>query len=99
MKNSIKLNKKKLAVATTSALLAMLYANIAKAASTPYPEVPLIWQSGTTVIKPNILLFLDTSGSMSLGVNGQGVGGADKPNSRLSIAKNAITNVIGSTRE
>lgn len=36
----------------------------AAAATQPYPSVPLIWQAGTLAIKPNILLFIDTSGSM-----------------------------------
>ena len=36
----------------------------ATAATQPYPSVPLIWQAGTLAIKPNILLFIDTSGSM-----------------------------------
>ncbi|ULJ62494.1 pilus assembly protein [Wielerella bovis] len=53
----------KLALSTLAALLALPTGQAL--ANTSYPSVPLIWQSGATVIKPNILLFLDTSGSMA----------------------------------
>lgn len=62
------------------------------AAGTPYPYVPLNWQSGVVTVKPNILLFLDTSGSMANLVSGTG-------KTRLQTAKDVISDVITNTRE
>lgn len=59
----------KLALSTLAALLALPTGQAL--ANTSYPSVPLIWQSGATVIKPNILLFLDTSGSMAQTISGK----------------------------
>ena len=67
----------------------------AAAATQPYPSVPLIWQSGTAAIKPNILLFLDTSGSMTTG----GVRYNGGTASRIVVAKAVARDVITATRE
>ena len=65
-------------------------------ASTPYPNVPVNWQAGTISVKPNVLLFLDTSGSMAAKdvKNTKGV-----LDTRIQVAKDVITDVINSTRE
>lgn len=98
MKHSVKSypsRKSRMALATASALAGMAYMSHVHAASTPYPQVPLVWQSGTSTIKPNILLFLDTSGSMGNAVwqNGTNQG------TRLNVGRAAIRDVITDTRE
>ena len=82
------LKRKPIAIATSSALMVLLAPSMLNAA-TPYAQTPLIWQSGTSSIRPNILLFLDTSGSM-LNANGN--------STRLQVAKNTISSVITDTR-
>ena len=64
MTKKINLKLKKIALATSSALMVLVMPTVLNAAATPYAQTPLIWQSGTSTIRPNILLFLDTSGSM-----------------------------------
>lgn len=89
--NVLNLKLNAMASATALALVGMSCIDNTQAANaTPYPPVPLIWQSGTSSIKPNILLFLDTSGSMSTRNGGS---------TRLQVAKNAITDVIAGSRE
>ena len=65
-------------------------------ASTPYPNVPVNWQAGTISVKPNILLFLDTSGSMKE-TDVLDTDGTYK--ARIQVAKNVISDVITGTRE
>ena len=68
----------------------------AAAATQPYPSIPLIWQSGVSApIKPNVLLFIDTSGSMRAGdVTYQG-----RWQTRLTVAQSVARDVITATRE
>ena len=89
MKKKINLKLNKIALATSSALTVLVMPTVLNAAATPYAQTPLIWQSGTSTIRPNILLFLDTSGSM---------GSKNGTSTRLQVAKNSIKGVIGDTR-
>ncbi|MCP2039620.1 type IV pilus assembly protein PilY1 [Neisseria sp. HSC-16F19] len=105
MKNIKKTTPRKIALATSAALAALLQANAAQAA-TPYAHVPLVWQSGTSAIKPNIMLFLDSSGSMAWSlpdangtVNYSLPGGITNPNSRMFIAKDVIREILPASRE
>lgn len=106
MKDMKKNAPRQIVSATAAALAALLQANMAQAASTPYPQVPLIWQSGTSAIKPNIMLFLDSSGSMAWSlpdangnVNYNLPGGITNPHSRMFIAKDVIQEVLPASRE
>lgn len=92
----MKTNRKK--ITTLSLLISSMFFPIYSYADNPYPHVPLVWQSGTSTIKPNILLFLDSSGSMAWRIN-RGNVGDQHPESRMMIAKNVIMDVIENTRE
>lgn len=59
-----------------------------------YPTVPLSMTGGKSQIKPNVLLFVDTSGSMTWNINGQNSAPSDPADSRGAVAKDAAIEAI-----
>jgi type IV pilus assembly protein PilY1 len=60
-------------------------------AQEPYPALP---PSLSTSVTPNVLLFIDNSGSMELRPDGSGSTGPNDPTNRMMIAKSVAKQVI-----
>ena len=54
----------------TAVIFALFSPAAFSAVENTYPTVPLSLSGGAAQVKPNVLLFLDTSGSMQYGVDG-----------------------------
>lgn len=81
----------------TAVIFALLSPAAFSAVENTYPTVPLSLSGGAAQVKPNVLLFLDTSGSMQFGVDGN-----QNPRSgqrRQDIAINASKEMIANTRD
>ena len=93
MAKKTKLNLRKINLVTSSALALMASSYSQANSSAPYPKIPLVWQSGVTSIKPNIMLFLDNSGSMDSVVPNSG------NQTRINVARGVIRGIIDETRD
>lgn len=78
-------------------IFALFSSSAFAAVEATFPSVPLSLNGGAAQVKPNVLLFLDTSGSMIYGIDGT-KSNVPLANQRRTVAINAAKEMLSNTR-